>query len=89
MIGAAIGGAIFGFVEKSFPTLPTLPILGRAGTIALGAYVLGRNTHMGGGILRDVALAAAAVAGHELGGTGKISGDYPPEMGLHGIASQI
>ena len=51
--------------------------------------MLGRNTHMGGGILRDVALAAAAVAGYELGGTGKISGDYPPEMGLHGVASQI
>jgi len=88
MLGSAIGGAIFGFVEKTFPTLPTVPILGRAGTIALAAYFLGRNSHMGGGIVRDVALAAAAVAGYELGKDGKVSGDYP-EMGLHGIASQI
>jgi hypothetical protein len=89
MLGAAIGGAIFGFVEKTFPTLPTVPILGRAGTIAIACYFIGRNSRMGGGIVRDVALAAAAVAGHELGLTGKVSGDYPPEMGLHGIASQI
>ena len=52
MLGAAIGGAIFGFVEKTFPALPTVPILGRAGTIALGCYLLGRNSRMGGGIVR-------------------------------------
>jgi hypothetical protein len=85
LVQHALGGAAFGFIEKSFPTLPTIPFLGRAGTIAIGAYFLGGKR---GGIMRDIALAAAAIAGYELGNTGKISGpDY--QYGVHGIASQV
>lgn len=87
MLGAGIGGAVFGFVEKSFPTMPTVPILGRAGTIALVSYMLAKRGGMGGGILRDMALAGAAIAGYELGKDGKISGDLAPQVS--GLADQI
>jgi hypothetical protein len=93
MIGAGIGGAVLGFIEKTFPTLPTVPILGRAGTIAIGAYFLSRQGGMGhGGIVRDVALAAAVVAGYQIGKTGKIAGDVEGDvMGddVSGIAAQV
>jgi hypothetical protein len=74
MLGLALGGAALGFIEKTFPNLPTVPLIGRKGTIAIGAYILHRRG-TGGGILRDVALAAAVMAGYELGKDGKISGD--------------
>jgi hypothetical protein len=94
MMGAAIGGAVMGFVDKSFTNLPTLPVIGRAGTIALAAYMLASKGGGGGigAIARDVALAAAAVAGYELGKEGKVSGDV---MGgaiasqVSGLASQV
>lgn len=92
MIGAGIGGAVLGFVEKTFPTLPTVPVLGRAGTIALAAYFLSRQGGIGsGGIARDVALAAAVVAGYQIGKTGTIAGDVEGDvMGdVSGIAAQV
>lgn len=92
-LGAAIGGAVFGFIEKSFPTLPTLPILGRAGTIAVAGYFLSKRGGLGAsGLVRDVTMAAAVIAGYELGKDGKISGD--DEVGslaaqVRGISSQV
>jgi hypothetical protein len=74
LMAAAVGGAVLGFVDKSFPTLPTIPILGRAGTIALAAWMLSGRGGIGA-IARDVALAAASVAGYELGKEGKVSGE--------------
>jgi hypothetical protein len=93
IVATAIGGAVLGFVERTFPSLPTLPIVGRAGTVAIAAHFIGR--HMSGGvatIARDVSIAAAAIAGYQLGKTGKIEGD--DVMGdivpqVSGIASQV
>jgi hypothetical protein len=80
MIGHAVGGFAVGFLEKSFPNLPTLPIVGRKGAIAIGAMLLaGKHP-----IIADIGLAAAAISGYELGSTGAISGDV-----LGGIASQV
>jgi hypothetical protein len=87
MLGSAIGGAALGFIEKSFPNLPTVPLIGRKGTIALAAYVLHRRG-TGGGILRDVAIAAAVLAGYELGKDGKISGDVADQISGN-IAAQV
>jgi hypothetical protein len=85
MVEFAIGGAAFGFVTKQFGAqIPTLPIIGRSGTIALGAYYLGKSK---GGIMRDIAIAAAVIAGFEIGTTGKISGDVEPQ--ISGIAAQV
>lgn len=74
MIAGAIGGAALGFIEKSgfAANLPTIPLIGRKGTIALAAYYLGGQKP---GILQDIALAAAILAGNELGRDGKISGE--------------
>lgn len=79
MIGSAIGGAALGFIEKSFPNLPTVPLIGRKGTIAIACYMLHKRG-TGGGILRDVAIAAAVLAGYELGRDGKISGDVMGDL---------
>jgi len=85
IVGAGIGGFALGFIKKTFPTLPTIPLLGRSGTIALGAYFL--RGHIKSPIVRDVALAAAAVAGNELGSTGTISGDIADQVS--GVAVQV
>jgi hypothetical protein len=76
LIGVAVGGAALGFVEKQSwaSALPQLPFVGRKGAIAIGAYLLAKRG-IGGGIMRDLAIAAAAVSGYELGKEGKISGD--------------
>jgi len=92
MLSVAMGGALFGFIEKTFPGLPTLPIIGRAGTVALAGHYIGK--HLGGslgGILRDTSIAAAAIAGYELGKDGKISGDDDGNISnqVRGIASQV
>jgi hypothetical protein len=92
LIGAAIGGAILGFLEKQFPNMPTVPLVGRAGTIAVGAYFIGKRGGMGfSGVIRDVALAGAVVAGYQLGKTGKVAGDVDGDddySRAHGLAAE-
>jgi hypothetical protein len=92
MLGTALGGAVLGYVDKNFGAkLPTVPMIGRKGTIAVIAYFLAKKGVGGmGGIMRDVALAAAAVSGYELGNTGKISGvDGELDGELDGLAAQV
>jgi hypothetical protein len=81
MIGYAVGGFAVGFIEKTFPSLPSLPIVGKKGAIAIAAYLL-RGRHP---IVQDVGMAAAAISGYELGKLGSISGDV---MG-GGLAAQM
>lgn len=71
MIGVGIGGLAYGLLVKNFPQLPRLPGIGRSGTVALGIYLLKPNNE----ILRDMGIAAAAIAGYSFGETGSISGD--------------
>lgn len=71
MIGVGIGGLAYGLLVKNFPQLPRLPGIGRSGTVALGIYLLKPNNE----ILKDMGLAAAAIAGYSFGETGSISGD--------------
>lgn len=99
IIGAGIGGLGLGLIEKYFPNLPTVPVLGRAGTIAIGAYFLSRRGGIGGvggPIMRDIAVAGAVLAGYQLGKQGKIEGDDSgcgyqsyPSYDVSGIAAQI
>lgn len=90
MFEFALGGAALGFIEKSFgASLPTVPVIGRKGTIAIGAYYFGKGK---GGIMRDVAIAAAVLAGYELGSTGKIAGegvDGEVVRQISGVAAQV
>src|SRR5262249_12243915 len=85
LIAIGIGGAVVGFLEKSIgDKLPTIPLLGRKGTLAVGLAFFGKGK---GGVIRDAAIAAAAIAGYELGKTGSISGDIVPQVS--GIAAQV
>lgn len=81
MVGAAIGGLAYGFIERSFPTMPTLPLVGKSGTVALAVYFLGGNND----IINDIGLAAAVIAGYSLGKTGAVSG-YDDS---HGLAAEL
>lgn len=95
VLGIALGGAIFGFAEKTFgASIPQVPILGRKGAITLAAYFMARN-HMGGQLVRDVAISGAAICGYELGKDGKVSGDIDGDVDgnavpqVSGVASQF
>ena len=70
LIGTGLGGFLYGYVEKAFPNIPTIPVIGKSGTIAVACYFFG-GKHP---IIKDVGVAAAAIAGYSLGSTGKISG---------------
>lgn len=85
-IEVAIAGYVLGHIDKMGTAIPTIPILGRAGTIAVGLHFFGPKT----GIWQDAAIAAAAVAGYEMGKTGSISGDVSRQFGgVQGLASQV
>jgi hypothetical protein len=78
----ALGGAAYGFIEKMLPPTLTLPVIGRAGTIAILAHAMRGKLPFAA----EVSNAAAVLAGYQLGSTGKISGDDE----MHGdIARQI
>lgn len=78
--GVAIGGLAYGLLVKNFPSLPRIPGIGRSGTVALAVYFLKPTNE----ILRNVGVAAAAIAGYSFGETGTVSGD---ESGV--LASQM
>lgn len=89
MFGAALGGGVLGLVDKMFPNLPTIPVLGKAGTLAALAYFFAKGK--GSGIARDAAIAGASIAGYQLGTQGKVSGDLMGDLApqVTGVASQV
>lgn len=71
-VGAIIGGFVLGMLDKNGTSLPTVPMLGRAGTLGVGLYFAGKQFRMP--ILVHGATAALAIASYQLGSTGKIAG---------------
>jgi uncharacterized membrane protein YccC len=71
IIGAAIGGAAYGFIAKSFPQLPSMPLIGKSGTVAAICYFMGGRHKL----INDIGVAAGAIAGYSLAVQGKIEGD--------------
>lgn len=67
----ALGGLAYGLLVKNFPQLPRIPGIGRSGTIALAVYFLKPKS----GLVQDLGIAAAAIAGASFGETGTVSGD--------------
>ena len=79
----ALGGFIYGFIEKNFPQIPTLPVIGKSGAIAIIAYFAGGKS---AGIIADVGNAASVIAGYSFGSTGKVSGLAAQ---VSGVAAQV
>lgn len=81
----ALGGFLYGFIEKNFGAqIPSIPVVGKTGAIALGAYWLGGRN---GGIVADIGNAASVIMGYSFGSTGKVSGMLAPQVS--GIAAQV
>lgn len=86
MIGVGLGGFGVGFLEKTFgDKIPTLPVVGKKGAIAIAAYYFADSKR---GWVEDVGIAAAALAGYEFGTTGKITGSVMGEDD-GGLAAQM
>ena len=71
-MGLATGALVLGFIDRQGVKVPTIPILGRAGTVAVGGLMLGK--HMKLPIATKVGKAALVIALYELGKQGKIDG---------------
>jgi hypothetical protein len=67
----AIGGFCYAQLVKNFPTLPQVPGLGRAGSVAALVYFLKPKSQL----LQNVGIAAAVLAGHSFGATGTVAGE--------------
>lgn len=65
-----LAGLVLGYIDKGGIAVPTVPLLGRAGTLALAAWIFRKHhstlPHMAGGF--------AAIALYELEREGSISG---------------
>lgn len=75
-VDVAIGGALYGFAVKQgwVDKLPAIPIVGRTGTAAI---LLNYFAKRGGGpMVQKAAIAAAVLAGYQLGSTGAITGEH-------------
>jgi hypothetical protein len=75
LMGLAVGGFAMGFLDKPGgpgANIPTIPILGKAGTIALAAHFFGKGR---AGLVTDIRNAAAVVAAYEFGLKGSVSGE--------------
>jgi hypothetical protein len=84
-LGIVIGGAAVGFLQKQNLNLPSLPMLGQAGTIGVAAFLLsngGRNK-----LADEICTAALTIAAYELGSTGQVVGDNGFDPGGAGFVS--
>lgn len=71
MQGGALAGAALGFIEKTFgDKIPTMPMVGRKGTVALVIYFM-KPKHK---IIQDIGVAASVLSGYQLGKENKIDG---------------
>lgn len=66
----ALAGLVLGYINKNQTSVPTLPGLGRAGTLALACWFF-RKQHP---ILRKLAPGFAAIAAYEWQYEGKVAG---------------
>lgn len=73
-IALGMGALALGFIDKNQDKfhIPTVPLIGRKGSIAVISHFAGRHLHMP--ILNKISKAAIVLALYELGHEGKISG---------------
>lgn len=85
LTGILLGGFVLGYLDKpdsKFP-IPTIPALGKPGTIAIIAHFMGKGKP---GYLTNIRDAAAAVFAYEYGSTGAVKGDEDFGTQHHGGA---
>lgn len=70
---AALAGAVLAILKKQNLPIPTIPMLGKKGTLAVILWALGKYAKVD--IARRLTPAALAMAVEEFVDTGKISGD--------------
>ena len=68
----AVAGYILGYIDKNPGSIPTIPVLGRAGTLAAGAYFMRGNLPTGMGM--KLAEIFAAIAFYEKSYAGQVQG---------------
>ena len=82
-----VGAFAVGVLEKQgiMSNLPSLPVIGRTGTIGVAAHMLAGGK---AGLADDISTAALIIAAHELGSTGSIVGgeEDPSELGVDYVA---
>jgi len=84
-MGAILGGAALGFIDKPggpLAAVPTLPFLGRAGTLGLAAWAIGKWTKSTA--FDHAATGMLAIAAYELMRDGSISGYVAGGEGVMG-----
>jgi hypothetical protein len=69
---ALLGAAALGFLDKSSFNLPTIPILGKAGTVGLGLWAYGKYGHSA--MAGNMATGPLSIAIYELVKEGSVSG---------------
>lgn len=85
LMATLAGGFAFGWIEKNWgASLPTLPVIGRAGTITILAHLAAKQ---GFRFAHDVAVAGSAISGYQLGNTGRIAGEE--DDGYSHVAPQV
>jgi len=71
LIGTAMGGLGYGLIEKHWGAqIPSLPFVGKSGTVAIACYFFSSKHPL----VKDVGIAAAAIAGYSYGKEGKVAG---------------
>jgi len=86
-MGAIAGGFILGMVDKSdfADKIPTLPFLGKAGTLGLAAWGVAKATKSQWA--NDAATGFLAIAAYELAKEGSISGPAHAQYDTSGYVS--
>lgn len=71
-LGAIGAGFVLGYMQKNNWSIPAIPMLGQAGTLAVASYYGGK--FMKSRMLSHMATGFAAIAAYELGKDGSIAG---------------
>jgi len=71
-ITPAVAGYILGYIDKNPGSIPTIPVLGRAGTLAAGAWFMRGNLPAGMGV--KLSEIFAAIAFYEKSFSGQVAG---------------
>lgn len=71
LMADAVVGYVMGYLDKTGTAVPTVPVLGRAGTLAVGCYFFRGSMP----ILRRAVAPLVSIAAYEMGRDGKIAGD--------------